>query len=95
MVLKRQWLFFRRQELRSYRELRRYPKPYPSLHIGEAGFCLNSLTPSTSLTPLEKAFPYDVGKRGGDCLCGLKAAGLRRKDKAVIVTCLFRACYDM
>ena len=94
MVLKRQWLFFRRQELRSYRELRRYPKPCPSLHIGGTGICLNSLTPSISLTPLEKVFPSDVGKRGGDCLDGLKAAGLRRKGKTEIVTCLCRACYD-
>ena len=39
--------------------------------------------------------PSDVGKRGGDCLCGLKAAGLRRKDKTEIVTCLYKACYNM
>ena len=36
----------------------------------------------------------DAGGGGGSCLCGLKAAGLRRKGKAVIVTCLCRACYD-
>ena len=84
---------FRRQELRSYRELRRYPKPYLSLPLGGTDIWLNSLTPSISLTPLEKVFPYDVGKRGGDYLDGLKVAGLRRKDKTVIVTCLCIACY--
>ena len=41
-----------------------------------------------------RAKPSDVGKRGGDCLDGLKAAGLRRKGKTEIVTCLCRACYD-
>ena len=41
-----------------------------------------------------RAKPPDVGKRGGDCLCGLKTAGLWRKDKTVIVICLCRACYD-
>ena len=36
----------------------------------------------------------DAGGGDGSCLCGLKTAGLRCKDKTVIVTCLCRACYD-
>ena len=36
----------------------------------------------------------DAGGGDGSCLCGLKMAGLWRKDKTVIVTCLCRACYD-
>ena len=42
-----------------------------------------------------RAKPSDVGKRGGDCLCGLRTASLRRKDKTEIVTCLYKACYNM
>ena len=42
-----------------------------------------------------RAKPPDVGKRGGDCLCGLKTEGLRRKGKTEIVTCLYKACYNI